>query len=241
MSMTIRFRKIIGIIFLFVMVATLGCGGGSTTQQADRSKEVIEAKSEDILGDYIRDVGTAEQKYKSKEVKITGKVVETGQFKNSTRFFVRTGYNYVGGKMYTILLDYPVERVQEINELKIGDFIVAEGVFKGVVPQDDPTVISVQLSVSEDRRVKKVETATVERQVVVVQSSEKEKILNVQGQIKGSDVRLRSGPGTNTTILGHFQNNEIVTIQEIQEGWYKVARTNGQIGWVSASFCVKIN
>ena len=130
--MTTKLRWIIGFVFLSVMIITLGCGGESAKKKENQSKEtMIEAKSEDILNDYIRDVGTAEQKYKDKKMKITGKVIDAGQFKNSTNFYVAIESKNIGGKMYAVLLSYPVDRVQEINQIKMGDFIVAEGIFQG--------------------------------------------------------------------------------------------------------------
>jgi len=232
-----KIRGIIGSLIVAMMIITVGCGESSQGMR----EQMLEVKSEDILNDYIRDVGTAQQKYKDKKIKITGRVVNTGQYRNSTNFFVTTEYKYIGGKRYEVLLNYPVDRVNEINQLKIGDFIVAEGHFQGVVAQEEPTTISVQLAVSESNDTKKSTKTVVEKQTVVVQPSTSVQMVNSQGEIRGTDVRMRSGPSTNTAILGYFMNGESVTIHEVQEGWYKVVRNNGQTGWVSTGFCIKVN
>ena len=57
--------------------------------------------------------------------------------------------------------------------------------------------------------------------------------------IRGTDVRMRSGPGLTYDILGYFNNGEQVTIIEVQEGWYKVRRMDNSIGFVSSQFCIR--
>lgn len=60
---------------------------------------------------------------------------------------------------------------------------------------------------------------------------------NTQGQITGSEVRMRAGAGQGYEILGHFSNGEYVSILESKNGWYRVRRAGGSTGWVSAKFC----
>ena len=57
--------------------------------------------------------------------------------------------------------------------------------------------------------------------------------------IRGTDVRMRSGPSLTYDIMGHFNNGEQVTILEAQEGWYKVRRADNSIGFVSSQFCIR--
>lgn len=57
--------------------------------------------------------------------------------------------------------------------------------------------------------------------------------------IRGTDVRIRTGPGLTYDIMGHFNNGERVTILEVQEGWYKVRRADNSIGFVSSQFCIR--
>ena len=58
------------------------------------------------------------------------------------------------------------------------------------------------------------------------------------GQITGTEVRMRSGPGTSFDILGYFTQGEIVQIVGNQDGeWYKVRRKNQDTGWVAVPYC----
>lgn len=59
------------------------------------------------------------------------------------------------------------------------------------------------------------------------------------GKITGTEVRMRSGPGTDYKILGAFEKGESVEILEDGNGWFKVKRKSGETGWVSADFCKK--
>ena len=59
------------------------------------------------------------------------------------------------------------------------------------------------------------------------------------GLITGVDVRMRAGAGTSYAILGYYDKGERVAILSTVEGWYKVRRYNGDIGWVSADFCAR--
>ena len=102
-----------------------------------------------MIADYVRDISTANQKYENKNIKITGQVISKGQFKNTSNFFIIAGTDYYYGKSYSLLLDYPIEKVDEVNKLNVGDFVVAEGSCIGVVPQDDPSDISIQIKVGK--------------------------------------------------------------------------------------------
>lgn len=60
------------------------------------------------------------------------------------------------------------------------------------------------------------------------------------GTVSGTDVRMRGGAGTNSEILGYFDNNESVTIKgTAMDGdvkWYQVVRSNGTEGWISGDY-----
>jgi hypothetical protein len=132
-------------VLLFGLVS--GCGG--STKSPVGSAPVIEVKSSAMVDDYIRDIGTADQKYKNKNVKITGNVLLKSQFNNSSNFYIITDRKAVGGKRYSVLVEYPVDKVDEVNKLKYNDFVVAEGLCVGVVPQKDPTDVSIQIKVGQ--------------------------------------------------------------------------------------------
>ncbi len=48
------------------------------------------------------------------------------------------------------------------------------------------------------------------------------------GKITGTDVRLRTGAGTNTDIVDYFEEGETVEITGRKNNWYQVKRDNGQ-------------
>lgn len=61
---------------------------------------------------------------------------------------------------------------------------------------------------------------------------------NATGQITGSDVRMRSGPSTNSDIIGYFEDGEYVTVLDfINDYWYRVQRYDGSIGYVASKYC----
>lgn len=60
------------------------------------------------------------------------------------------------------------------------------------------------------------------------------------GKITGTDVRLRTGAGTNTDIVDYFEEGETVEITGRKNNWYQVKRDNGQTGYVSVQFCRRL-
>ena len=59
----------------------------------------------------------------------------------------------------------------------------------------------------------------------------------VIAQVEGSYVNIRSGPGTNTQILGKLYNNSVGNFIEEDNGWYKIQSGNCT-GYVKAEYCV---
>ena len=138
-------KKSITLLLLLFLLLTLSACGSNTSSKSPAITPTMEVKSEEIIDDYIRDQTSAEQKYKNKNVKLTGKVVTKGQFKNSSNFFIVTEIKQLSGKTYEIVVDYPTDMVKDVNSTKNNDFIVVEGKFVGIVPQDNPTIISIQM------------------------------------------------------------------------------------------------
>ena len=132
-----------------ILMFSCGCGNGGNSKPVAKASPTISVKSEKIVDDYIRDITTADKTYKNKNLAITGQVVNKGQYSNSQRFYIVTELKRVGGKTYYVQVDYPVKKVDEVNKLKLGDFVAAEGKCVGMVPQDDPTKVSVQIEVGE--------------------------------------------------------------------------------------------
>ena len=65
----------------------VGCGGGEKKPPAPKEVYYMQVKANELMNDYIRDVGTAESKYKNKNMQITGQLVSKGQFKNASNFY----------------------------------------------------------------------------------------------------------------------------------------------------------
>ena len=57
------------------------------------------------------------------------------------------------------------------------------------------------------------------------------------GVIVATEVRMRKSWNTQSDILGYFNKGEKVTILDTKEGWHKVKRSDGSVGWVSGRFC----
>ena len=55
------------------------------------------------------------------------------------------------------------------------------------------------------------------------------------GSVKGSDVRMRSGPGTNYSILGTYQNGTALTVTGTENGWTKVT-IGGTSGYIRSDY-----
>ena len=143
-------RLLVLMITLSTILMMIGCGGGSggsAEKKPPAPKEIyyMQVKANELMNDYIRDVGTAETKYKNKNMQITGQLVNKGQFKNSNNFYAVIANTFAAGRKYNVLVEYPVEKSAEINKLNYNDFVVVKGVCAGVVAQDDPTVVSVQI------------------------------------------------------------------------------------------------
>ena len=138
-----KFRKEVVLLLAFSLICMVlvGCGDSKSS----KSSSAITVKAEDMLNDYIRDQGTAESKYKDKKISVTGKVLHKDQFTNSNAYLLRLAYQNVGGKNYFIDIAVPAEKVEIVNKAEEGKFINVEGTCVGVVPQDNPTNIMVQI------------------------------------------------------------------------------------------------
>lgn len=140
-------KSLFCLIILLLLIFSCGCGNNEVTKLAATVSPTISVQAEKIVDDYIRDITTAEKKYKNKNVSVTGKVLSKGQYRNSQRFIVTVAKKRLGGKLYSVSLGYPTSRVNEVNNLKIGDFVAVEGLCFGMAPQDDPTIIDIQIEV----------------------------------------------------------------------------------------------
>lgn len=137
-----KFRRIMfGISLVIVLIVGI----------ASCFKGPMEVKSSDMIQDYIQDEKAAEKKYKNEDVKITGKVLEKHQFNNKDSFGLIIDYKESGDRIYVVVLDVPAKRVDIINKTEIGQFITLEGTCIGVVPQDNPNAVSIQIQADADK------------------------------------------------------------------------------------------
>ncbi len=127
------------------VVAFLIFWGSSNNEAPKKSSPVITIKAEELVDDYIRDQVSAEKKYKGKEMRITGVLLRKNQFANSQNYALYIYRNFAAGKEYSVSIDVPQESVSLVNKVNIGDFVNAEGECVGIVPQKDPTDISIQI------------------------------------------------------------------------------------------------
>lgn len=141
-------KSITLLMLLFLLLTLSACGSDTSSKSQTAITPPMEVKSEEIIDDYIRDQASAEQKYKDKNVKLTGKVILKGQFENTSHFFINTGIKHASGKTYIMMVDYPTDKVNDVNSVKVDDFLVVEGKVVGIVPQKDPTIISIQMHVN---------------------------------------------------------------------------------------------
>ena len=54
------------------------------------------------------------------------------------------------------------------------------------------------------------------------------------GTINGTNVNIRTGPGTNFPVLTKIDKGVVVTIKEQAFGWYKIVFADGKTGWVAS-------
>lgn len=123
----IKTIKVVSHILLMIVVCSLlsGCGESWT------------AKSEHIITNYIRDEKASQERYyKQKDMKISGKVISKRQFDNSNIYAVKVAEEQVGDLDYRLFL--AIDDSKLANSINIGDNVVAEGVFYGLVPQESP-------------------------------------------------------------------------------------------------------
>lgn len=136
----------LGIAVAVVLVIGIALSAGNDSSGTSTSSGGnISVKADDMIDDYVRDQASAEKQYKDKQVKITGQLISKSQFSNSQNYGLLIGNKTMAGKNYDVLVDLPSEKATEANKVKVGDFVSAEGKCVGIVKQDNPTKISVQI------------------------------------------------------------------------------------------------
>ena len=102
----------------------------------------IEISANEIALAYTENSSNANSKFKDKLVEISGEVVSKGQFSNSSNLYLSLK-NYQNNT--EVLINFPSDQQSKVNSIKYGDFITVRGVCIGIVDQDDPAEISIQI------------------------------------------------------------------------------------------------
>lgn len=58
--------------------------------------------------------------------------------------------------------------------------------------------------------------------------------------IETDDLNVRSGPSTNSDIIGELNKGEKVEVLEVIDGWYKIKYKNG-FGWIASKYASQVN
>ncbi len=61
------------------------------------------------------------------------------------------------------------------------------------------------------------------------------------GKVTASTLNVRSGAGTNYSVVTKVYKGDKVNLLESSNGWYKVKLSNGKVGWASSDYITKIN
>ena len=61
------------------------------------------------------------------------------------------------------------------------------------------------------------------------------------GRVAASTLNVRSGAGTNYSVVAKAYKGDKVELLESSNGWYKVKLSNGKVGWSSSKYITKIN
>ena len=133
----------VGVVILLVFIGVIINSGSSDNENASGGQ--ISVKAEEMADDYIRDQASAEQKYKNKKVQITGTLADKGQFKNSQDYSLHIYNKYAAGKSYHVIISVDSKKVNDVNKIKVGDFVTAQGTCVGIVKQDEPTQVAIEI------------------------------------------------------------------------------------------------
>lgn len=134
---------VVGAIFVVMIIGAVLSDGSSGSSKS--SGKMIQVKAEEMAKEYSSDLDEANQKYKNKEVEITGKLIHKTQFANSQNYGLEIYKADIGGKHYNVVVDIDKDKVEEANKVKEGDFVKAKGTCVGNVDQSEPNFISIQV------------------------------------------------------------------------------------------------
>ncbi|MGL5316271.1 MAG: SH3 domain-containing protein [Peptostreptococcaceae bacterium] len=71
-------------------------------------------------------------------------------------------------------------------------------------------------------------------------NSSSSQVIDKKGTVKASTLNVRSGAGTNYSVITKLSNGAVVNlVEKSNNGWYKVKLSNGSTGWVSCSYILE--
>lgn len=105
----------------------------------------VTVKAQTLMNDYMRNPRNADKKYKDKVIRVTGQVIDKGQFDNTSNYYLQIGADFDRGKNYDVKVDIDSKRAKEANKVREMDFVDVTGTCVGIVKQRDPNFISIQI------------------------------------------------------------------------------------------------
>jgi hypothetical protein len=121
----------------------------NVTQQVQKKPEAINISAQNLMAEFIQDQPAANEKYKHKEMVITGTVTWKGNFNNTDKTYGFNIYDWrYEGKHYAVLASVPNEKTDIINNIQVGDNVMVKGSCGGIWGQQSSSYIVVGVNVT---------------------------------------------------------------------------------------------
>lgn len=105
----------------------------------------VTVKAQTLMNDYMRNPRNADKKYKDKVIRVTGQVIDKGQFDNTNNYYLQIAADFDRGKTYDVTVDIDSKKAKEANKVREMDFVDVTGTCVGIVKQRDPDSVSIQI------------------------------------------------------------------------------------------------
>lgn len=121
--------------------------------------------------------------------------------------------------------------------------IISTGKINPLVPDSDlhfnvkATKETKSNKTTTENKMEKKKDVEVKKDSEVKKQSAVENDNKTLGEITGTEVRFRQEGSLNGKVLGYFDKGEKVIILSKENGWTKVKRKDGTVGYVSNDFC----
>lgn len=181
-------------------------------------------------------------KESNKEAAQTNKVVSNGQIKMTGALNVRVGPSTANGVSSVIHKGDSFKVIERASNgwLKVvlndGTVGWASGKYIDLTSTVSENNVASYSKTSEKSVENTAKTETVNAVSTVTASNSN------QGKVNSAvGLNVRSGAGTNSSVVTTLTNDSVVNILGEENGWYKVRLDNGSIGYVGASYITKTN